>query len=321
MTGPALLRSIGPGILLTALVVLIAGSCGDDGPVGPSYTTLYASSATHGGCTVFAAEGDPGFLAPTETCISFSYDGSDTLTIERTGACFNCCPDSIAVDAEMIGSRIIITEWEDLFSGGCDCLCLFELDYTIGRVAPGEYTIAVLGPYDEAHQSDPIFQFTVDLRRTPSGTFCVERTGYPWGDGTSLATTVTDLGDCQPRNVAGAAVDTVLENCIVFDYDRLATLTIDHRNAIFNCCADSAAVFAQVRHDTICVVEQEFFVHQPPCHCVCPYNLSYTINGLSPGAYTLKVEGPYLNSYHDTLTFDINLTAADTGRYCIPWPY
>ena len=88
-------------------------------------------------------------------------------------------PDEILADIGIQGNVITIQEDESLEpGGGCDCLCLFDMDYRIDNLPPGEYVIRVYGMYLLGAE---ILEFTVDLASSPSGTHCVYRDHYPWG--------------------------------------------------------------------------------------------------------------------------------------------
>jgi hypothetical protein len=89
---------------------------------------------------------------------------------------FHCCPE-IAADITIENNIITIEEIE--ISGECYCLCLFDVDYEIRNLLPGEYTIIVTEPY--VQEGDEILEFTVDLASSPSGSHCVYRDYYPWG--------------------------------------------------------------------------------------------------------------------------------------------
>ncbi len=117
---------------------------------------------------------------PDQDCIEYQYDGQGTLLLKHVNAGFNCCPDEILAEITLVGNTVTITENESLEpSGGCDCLCLFDVDYQIGNVPPGEYTIAVDQLY--LQPGAEILEFTVDLTSSPSGEYCVQRDHYPWG--------------------------------------------------------------------------------------------------------------------------------------------
>jgi hypothetical protein len=112
--------------------------------------------------------------------MEYTYDGESTLLLKHINAGFNCCPDEIIANITIEGNLITIEEDESLESGGCDCICLFDLDLEITNLQPGEYTIKVIELY--VFPDDEPLEFTVDLSSSPSGIYCVERTIYPWGD-------------------------------------------------------------------------------------------------------------------------------------------
>ena len=113
---------------------------------------------------------------PHEDCIEFQYNGTDTLVLRHINAGFNCCPGEITANIEFNGKLITITESE--MEQGCDCLCLFDLDYEIINLTPGEYTIRIIEPYVDI--SDQVLEFTLQLFSETSGTHCLPRTNYPW---------------------------------------------------------------------------------------------------------------------------------------------
>ncbi len=112
-----------------------------------------------------------------EDCIGYQYNGRDTLTLSHINACFNCCPGEITAKIDFNNSLITITERER--EQGCRCQCLFDLDYEVRNLAPGVYTIRIIEPYVEA--SDQVLELTIELVSARSGTHCVPRNYYPWG--------------------------------------------------------------------------------------------------------------------------------------------
>ena len=113
---------------------------------------------------------------PDQDCIEYQYDGESVLQLKHVNAGFNCCPE-IAANITIEDNTITIEEIE--ISGECYCLCLFDIDYEITNLPPGEYTIRVNGLYLE--EGDEPLEFTVDLASSPSGIYCVYRDHYPWG--------------------------------------------------------------------------------------------------------------------------------------------
>jgi hypothetical protein len=113
---------------------------------------------------------------PDQDCMEYEYDGESVLLLKHVNAGFNCCPE-IAANITIEDNIITIEEIE--ISGDCDCLCLFDIDYEIRNLPPGEYTITAIEPYVPG--GEEILEFTVDLVSSPSGSFCVYRDYYPWG--------------------------------------------------------------------------------------------------------------------------------------------
>lgn len=115
--------------------------------------------------------------AAGEECIEYDYDGRSALRLKHVNAGFNCCPGTVSAEIQVMGGEIRVKEKES--SSLCDCSCLYDLDYEFVGVSPGIYRLSVIGPYQ--WEGDPPLEFLVDLGGAASGSFCVERTRYPWG--------------------------------------------------------------------------------------------------------------------------------------------
>jgi hypothetical protein len=115
---------------------------------------------------------------PNQDCLEYQYDGDSVLLLKHVNAAFNCCPDSFGAAFSFAGQLITIEEAERL-TNPCDCLCLFDLNLRIVDLVPGTYTIKVKEPY--LWEGAGVLEFTVDLRSSPSGSYCVARNRYPWG--------------------------------------------------------------------------------------------------------------------------------------------
>jgi hypothetical protein len=113
---------------------------------------------------------------PNQDCIQYQYDGIQNLTLKHQNAGFNCCPE-ITTNITIINSTITIKEIE--LSGLCNCSCLFDLDYQILNLPPASYKITVEEPY--ILPEDQKLEFTINLTNSSTGSYCVERTNYPWG--------------------------------------------------------------------------------------------------------------------------------------------
>jgi hypothetical protein len=158
---------------LTGVLIGLASGCAQTGP-GPvgrlvSRTDCKGAISTASGAAV----------APTSSqeCVEYDYDGRSLLRLKHVNAGFNCCPGTISADIDVSARTVRIEEKES--SSLCDCSCLYDLSYEIAALPPGTYRLSVIGPYQP--DTDPPLSFDVDLGRAASGSFCVERTRYPWG--------------------------------------------------------------------------------------------------------------------------------------------
>jgi hypothetical protein len=147
---------------------------------GPPPCTVVGVMLGYFGCKQPAKVSLPDSTPPNQDCIQYQYDGAGILLLKHVNAGFNCCPDEILGDVTITGNHITLTETESLEpSGGCFCLCLFDVDYQISDLPPGEYTITVNQLY--LQPGTQTLEFTVDLVSSPSGSYCVQRDDYPWG--------------------------------------------------------------------------------------------------------------------------------------------
>ena len=132
---------------------------------------------THSGC--LSHEGAALSTVPSnQSCISYSYDGSGVLSITHSNAAFNCCVDNLGVAVERDGNTITITEYE-ILSNPCTCLCLYDFEYAVLNLPPGQYNFVIVENYVS---SSPSLNFSADLGANPVGELCVTRDYYPWGE-------------------------------------------------------------------------------------------------------------------------------------------
>ncbi|MFH0735246.1 MAG: hypothetical protein V1773_12415 [bacterium] len=111
-----------------------------------------------------------------QTCVIYSYNGSNKLLITHINAGFNCCPKTISADIKKAGRDIVITEKEE--ESACSCLCLFDVDFEVNNITPGNYSIIFVEPY--AEQGPPI-EFDANLTTARTDTLYFSRNYYPWG--------------------------------------------------------------------------------------------------------------------------------------------
>jgi hypothetical protein len=163
-------------ILCLCLVTIVGCKKSSDAQLVPAGVLM-----EYNGCKQFlanAAEQFDGFApGPHEDCFEYQYDGTNTLVFRHINAGFNCCPGEITAEIEFNGNVITLTEREA--EQGCFCQCLFDLDYELVNLAPGQYTLRFIEPY--AEENDQALEFTLSLLSATSGSHCVQRNYYPWG--------------------------------------------------------------------------------------------------------------------------------------------
>jgi len=153
---------------------------GGPAPVCPPYVSMVSEDLA---CKSFEKGSETDTIPPDQECVIWEYDGQSVLQIHHKNAAFNCCPmEQYAELGGMSNGVIYIQEMEILVGEyGCECICLFNIDYAIRRLPPGEYTIKLVAPGIPPESEYPL-QFTVTLTDEPSsGSYCETRTGYPWG--------------------------------------------------------------------------------------------------------------------------------------------
>ncbi len=129
-------------------------------------------------CKNFLAGNNEKFtVSDTFSSVEYNYILSlHRLTLNHINAAFNCCPDEIYCQIEIVGDTIHIYELEE--TSACDCNCLYDITEQLNNVLPGTYTIQYHEPYIG---NQPALIFQLQLSEDCSGIFSVPRTSYPWG--------------------------------------------------------------------------------------------------------------------------------------------
>ncbi len=139
-----------------------------------------------------------------------------------------------------------------------------------------------------------------------------------------VAGELVSASGCKPRDlVASSDAIPSTQDCIEHQYlseGTKGTLLLRHVNTAFNCCPAYEAI-TYVRHDTIFIRERETV---GACHCLCLYDLDYSIKGLPLGEYRIWVSQEHLSNGDLPLDFAIDLTASTSGSHCVtrdhyPW--
>jgi hypothetical protein len=262
---------------------------------------------------------DPASPSPDEDCVQYEYDGTGVLTLKHVNAGFNCCPGKITADIDIENNVITIVEHES--ESACRCLCLFDVDYKIENLQPGEYEIKFAELYLDSGD-DPL-EFTCDLSQAPSGTYCVKRSHYPWDMRVSSEPSGSLLEVIGCKDQTGIQSDQstkAVQDCIEYDYIQDNILLLKHINAGFNCCPVLDVDIA-IDNGVITIIESET---EGLCDCYCLFDLHYMIMNLPPGEYNISVDEHYEQAGDEKLEFTINLVESPSGIFCVernhsPW--
>jgi hypothetical protein len=311
-------------LFLAALVLLaLAPGCDRETAVGPRHhlkpAAVLVSRSDCKQSTELAASGAAGAVVD---CFEYELVSGDTLLLTHINAAFNCCPGQIDADISFSNDTITIVEHES--ESGCHCLCLYDLEYRLTGIEAGTYMIRFVEPYTT--DTDEPLRATVDLSASPSGSFCVNRNGYPWNTGGGITEPyglLVSRTDCHSNANAAAGYDTPTDmSCIDWQY-AVDVLHLKHINAAFNCCPGQIAADISVVNDTITIVERE---EQSMCDCSCLYDLEFEIRNLEPRMYTIRIVEPYVQPGDERLEFSVDLGSLSSGISCAyrghyPWLY
>ena len=61
---------------------------------------------------------------------------------------------------------------------------------------------------------------------------------------------------------------------------------VTHRNIVYNCCLNDIRVSLEINGRYIRLTEKEDLA--APCNCLCCYDTTTTVEGLTPGTYTVE---------------------------------
>lgn len=147
---------------------LILPSCEDD--TGKhSNPPAEISEIKHEGCKT-----EKSILNSKTDCFKYEVYNGNYLKINRVNVAFNCCIDLVLVQiSEIRESTITITETESC-SMPCYCNCLYDLEYVIGPLDYGTYTIQIVEQYADT------MNIMIEFSAISAGEYCEERNNYPW---------------------------------------------------------------------------------------------------------------------------------------------
>jgi len=112
-----------------------------------------------------------------ESCIEYDYNAkTSVLKLTHINTGFNCCPEEITTEVKLIENTIQVFENEEFAL--CACNCLFDIEIEMTGIDSDIYYLKIIEPYCGDQEK---LEFEIDLRESASGSYCVERTEYPWG--------------------------------------------------------------------------------------------------------------------------------------------
>jgi hypothetical protein len=156
-------------LIAFAVVFGLAFSCEEENNNQTEPRDLNVKDITDSGCKEFDIK-----CTNNESCVDYSTENADYLKFKRTNAAFNCCIDYVIIESKLDSTgTITITEREN--AGYCDCICLYDIEYTMGPLDYGKYDIVII------EQSFDTLDFSLDFDYDTHGQYCEERSGYPWG--------------------------------------------------------------------------------------------------------------------------------------------
>ena len=257
----------------------------------------------------------------TLDCVTWDWDGSDTLRVTHVNAGLNCCPGTIVGLVDIDGSDITIEETEGDDAMMCHCLCLYDLYYEISGISGGVITITINEQYI-ADDAEPLVA-TIDLNAEAQGSLCLFRGTYPWGSeqpGEDPVGTIDDYSGC--KDLTGTAdfpgpfsADSAC--VIVYTMPAENAIRIFHVNTAYNCCVEALDGDFEFGEGQITITGREY----PPgglCDCICLYDVTYTVSNLEPGIYTISFVEPYLPPDQEQLTITVDLTQEGCWTSCVP---
>jgi hypothetical protein len=170
-----------PFFLIAFLITLFSGCREDSIQVtnNEQIPELSGQLTSHSACKGSQAAVSSIDTRDSSSCVEYSFDAvNHKLTLKHINAGFNCCPESLYCLIRLRSDTIFVEEHEKI--PACLCDCLFDLNMEIQGVVAKKYYLRFIEPYCGDQEK---LYFDVDLNRMPNGTFCVKRTGYPWGGG------------------------------------------------------------------------------------------------------------------------------------------
>ena len=109
-----------------------------------------------------------------QDCVEYQTINGNYLRIKRINIAFNCCIDGVLVLVKDTQNKEIIIHETEIISTPCDCICLYDIEYTLGPLDYGIYSFQIVEQYADT------MKFEVMFTSSTNGEYCEERNSYPW---------------------------------------------------------------------------------------------------------------------------------------------
>ncbi len=135
----------------------------------PDTGPLNVSNIKHSDCKTFKSLADK-----NQDCIIYQTVKNNYLKINRINTAFNCCIDGVLVVVTDTPDNTITIKESEICTNPCYCMCLYDIEYTIGPLEYGPYTLCIIEEYADTMTVE--FEFSENTL----GNYCEVRDEYPW---------------------------------------------------------------------------------------------------------------------------------------------
>lgn len=134
---------------------------------------------------------------------------------------------------------------------------------------------------------------------------------------------ITDSSECHFNYLKVTDSTPFDSSCVNYAYDGQGTLTLIHYNVGLNCCPEAFVAEYEIQDSIITIIEIDSVINYG-CFCLCLYELSFQLDNVIPGAYTIIFDEPLVGPNEEHIEFTIDLIGITSGRFCVyrneyPW--
>lgn len=228
----------------------------------------------------------------SDTTLTYHYDASTKiLTIKTIDEVLNCCAELIGSTFNLYGDTLVFdTHSYENFDGRelfytkigtdiCKCICFFDVTYEVPGIEAKSYYIEKNG-----------FRGDIDLSQYKDGVVIEPKiSGY--NVGVSRCKNDNAFSDAIPETADMNDVSIDSDTLVSYAYNPLeGTVTFISYNRMFNCCSPSIGSQMIINNDTVVINSYEL-PDSVMCDCICPYDVTTSLNEVKPQLYHFIVDG------------------------------